>query len=50
MKMENIKFIEAVTERDVDLLLLEELTVSSEFQRYFVGKVGSGELGGHEIN
>jgi hypothetical protein len=29
--MENITKIEAVTERDIDLLLLEELSVSDEF-------------------
>jgi len=36
--MQNINFIEAVTERDVDLLLLEELSVSDAFVTWLVGR------------
>lgn len=36
--MENINFIEAVTERDIDLLLLEELTVSEDFFAWVINK------------
>ena len=37
--MDNINFIEAVNERDIDLVLLEELTVSQSFASWFVERV-----------
>ena len=37
--MENIKIIEAVSERDIDLLLLEELNVSESFSSWFYRKI-----------
>jgi hypothetical protein len=37
--MENLNFIESVTERDIDLLLLEEMTVSRDFFLWFLGKI-----------
>lgn len=42
--MEDLKFIEAVSERDIDLLLLEELTVSSEFQQWFIDQLSDNKL------
>ena len=36
--MDSINFIEAVTERDVDLLLLEELSVSNGFVAWLIGQ------------
>jgi len=42
--IEKKNFIEAVTERDIDLLLLEELTVSSEFCKWFISQVCNDKL------
>lgn len=38
-QMEDLNFIESVTERDIDLLILEELTVSFDFFEWFAGKI-----------
>lgn len=37
--MEKIEFMDPVRERDIDLLLMEELTVSSKFRRWFIKQV-----------
>src|SRR6266446_6305035 len=37
--MPGVNFIEAVAERDIDLLLLEEFHVSDEFRSWFVNQV-----------
>ena len=39
--MEKTNKVEAVTERDVDLLLLEELNVSDDFSTWFYSAVPS---------
>lgn len=42
--------IEAVSERDIDLLILEELTVSQEFAQFFINEVGlKNELKSWEV-
>jgi hypothetical protein len=37
--MKDVNFIEAISERDIDLLLLEELIVNDDFFAWFIGKV-----------
>ena len=39
--------IEAVSERDIDLLILEELTVSQEFAQFFLNDVGVDLMKAH---
>ena len=49
LMLPNLK-IEAVSERDIDLLILEELTVSQEFAQFFVNEVGfKNELKSREV-
>jgi hypothetical protein len=44
-KLQDTQFLEAVYERDIDLLLLEELTVSPDFGAWLVGHIfGNGVL------
>lgn len=37
--MKNLNFVESVSERDIDFLILEELNVNAEFQSWFTARV-----------
>jgi len=43
--MKKINFLEAITERDIDLLLLEEFHVSARFGSWFINRVLAEEIG-----
>ena len=42
--MKNINFIESISERDIDMLLLEEFSVSENFQNWFIDKIGNFKI------